>query len=101
MEAEKAFDQITGKMTESTTSTVKLEWSNIPNAEVYKVEQHHKRIGWKQVDWTEKTSTVIQKLDDNFCFLFRVTALKLNEKEDEYITLSTSAKIPVRTSYIL
>lgn len=83
------------KVTNSTTSTVKLQWEPVESVTVYKIEQHFKRSNWTQVGWTAETSILVERLEDNFCFLFRILALKYIEEEEKYIVLATSGNIPV------
>lgn len=79
----------------STTSTIKLQWRAVESATVYKIEQHFKRSNWTQVGWTAETSILIERLEDNFCFLFRVSALEYIEEQEKYTVLATSVNVPV------
>lgn len=92
-------DPFQAKATDSTTSTVKLQWRPVESATVYRIEQHFKRSNWTQVGWTAETSILIERLEDNFCFLFRISALQFIEQEEKYTVLATSNNIPVSNKH--
>ncbi|XP_073814956.1 ankyrin repeat and SAM domain-containing protein flippy [Musca autumnalis] len=79
------------KIIKETVNSITLEWNCIEDAEVYRIEKHHKTKGWTKVDWTSQCSTTIDNLEENFGYRLRVKALRLLPPDaNEYELLQTS-----------
>ncbi|XP_075170245.1 ankyrin repeat and SAM domain-containing protein flippy [Haematobia irritans] len=76
-----------------TVNTISLQWSCVEDAQVYRVEKHHKTKGWTKVDWTNRCFTTIENLEENFGYLLRVKALQLPPNATEYEILKISNEI--------
>ncbi|XP_037808507.1 putative ankyrin repeat protein RBE_0997 [Lucilia sericata] len=81
------------RILKETNNSITLEWNLISETDVYEIEVHHKVKGWQNVDWTSKCLTTVTNLDENFGYILRVKALKLNAAEGAYRPLKISPNI--------
>uniref|UniRef100_A0A1A9WGF5 DUF243 domain-containing protein n=1 Tax=Glossina brevipalpis TaxID=37001 RepID=A0A1A9WGF5_9MUSC len=92
-ESDKNDKEFNAEVIHITFNSATVKWNLLANAEVYKIEKHHKYKGWEKVGWTIADNCVIENLEENFGYLLRVQALKRNENKSHYDTINISPEI--------
>ncbi|KAI9584932.1 receptor-interacting serine/threonine-protein kinase 4 [Glossina fuscipes] len=92
-ESDKLDREFNAEVIGTTFNSATVKWNLLRDAEVYKVEKHHKYKGWEKTGWTSTDNYVIHDLEENFGYLLRVQALKCDESKSHYAIINTSPEI--------
>ncbi|KAL9892284.1 ankyrin repeat and SAM domain-containing protein flippy isoform 1-T1 [Glossina fuscipes fuscipes] len=92
-ESDKLDREFNAEVIDTTFNSATVKWNLLRDAEVYKVEKHHKYKGWEKTGWTSTDNYVIHDLEENFGYLLRVQALKCDESKSHYAIINTSPEI--------
>ncbi|XP_054729386.1 uncharacterized protein LOC129238383 [Anastrepha obliqua] len=85
------------RVAEEKLNSVRIDWTHLADAEVYKIEKFHRRRGWEQVAWVGYAPTTIQNLAENFTYRLRIKAQRFCEARGVFEDYKMSPEFLVTT----